>query len=154
MLCFLLPHSLPFYYFTLPCLPFSSALDIVTNERVAIKKLVKPFQNDTYAKRAFRELRLMKMVHHKNVCSIIIFTVYLKLSYCLTVHTCTYYNAKWEFVLIEIVLDVNVVNLDLVLTVSSSWFCSLVSHAINFPVPLPSLSPFPPPPPPPAEDFI
>jgi hypothetical protein len=35
---------------------------------VAVKKLVKPFQNETYAKRAFRELRLMKMVDHKNVC--------------------------------------------------------------------------------------
>lgn len=45
----------------------SSAYDEVRNERVAIKKLVKPFQNETYAKRAFRELRLMKMVNHKNV---------------------------------------------------------------------------------------
>ena len=45
----------------------SSAMDTVANERVAIKKLVKPFQNETYAKRAFRELRLMKMVNHKNV---------------------------------------------------------------------------------------
>ena len=36
-------------------------------QRVAIKKLSKPFANDTYAKRAFREIRLMKMVHHKNV---------------------------------------------------------------------------------------
>ena len=46
---------------------FSSAYDEVRKERVAIKKLVKPFQNETYAKRAFRELRLMKMVNHKNV---------------------------------------------------------------------------------------
>ena len=46
---------------------FSSALDKNTNERVAIKKLSKPFTNETYAKRAFRELRLMKMVNHKNV---------------------------------------------------------------------------------------
>lgn len=49
--------------------PLSSALDNKTGEKVAIKKLVKPFQNETYAKRAFRELRLMKMVHHKNVSS-------------------------------------------------------------------------------------
>lgn len=34
---------------------------------MAIKKLVKPFQNEMYAKRAFRELRVMKMVNHKNV---------------------------------------------------------------------------------------
>lgn len=48
-------------------IPNSSALDTNKNEQVAIKKLVKPFQNETYAKRAFRELRLMKMVNHKNV---------------------------------------------------------------------------------------
>ena len=47
--------------------PSSSAMDTERGERVAIKKLVKPFQNETYAKRAFRELRLMKMVNHKNV---------------------------------------------------------------------------------------
>ena len=45
----------------------SSALDTKTGQRVAIKKLSKPFANETYAKRAFREIRLMKMVHHKNV---------------------------------------------------------------------------------------
>jgi serine/threonine protein kinase len=45
----------------------SSAFDTERRERVAIKKLVKPFQNETYAKRAFRELKLMKMVNHKNV---------------------------------------------------------------------------------------
>ena len=60
-----LPRS-PLY--PTPSLPMhSSALDNQTGEKVAIKKLVKPFQNETYAKRAFRELRLMKMVHHKNV---------------------------------------------------------------------------------------
>ena len=45
----------------------SSAFDTVRGEKVAIKKLVKPFTNETYAKRAFRELKLMKMVNHKNV---------------------------------------------------------------------------------------
>ena len=45
-------------------------MDTVRGERVAIKKLVKPFQNETYAKRAFRELRLMKMVSHKNVSAV------------------------------------------------------------------------------------
>ena len=44
-------------------------MDSVLGQRVAIKKLSKPFANDTYAKRAFREIRLMKMVHHKNVRS-------------------------------------------------------------------------------------
>jgi c-Jun N-terminal kinase len=43
----------------------------VRNERVAIKKLVKPFQNETYAKRAYREVKLMKMVNHKNVIGLL-----------------------------------------------------------------------------------
>jgi len=46
---------------------FSSALDTTTGEKVAIKKLSRPFQNVTHAKRAFRELVLLKMVNHKNV---------------------------------------------------------------------------------------
>ena len=61
-----LPTSNPYEINNLPT-PLSSAMDKATGEKVAIKKLVKPFQNETYAKRAFRELRLMKMVHHKNV---------------------------------------------------------------------------------------
>ena len=48
-------------------LSFSSALDTTTGEKVAIKKLSRPFQNVTHAKRAFRELVLLKMVNHKNV---------------------------------------------------------------------------------------
>lgn len=48
-----------------------SAMDTERGERVAIKKLVKPFQNETYAKRAFRELRLMKMVNHKNIIGLL-----------------------------------------------------------------------------------
>ena len=44
-----------------------SAYDTVRRERVAIKKLVRPFQNETYAKRALRQLKIMKMVNHKNV---------------------------------------------------------------------------------------
>ena len=48
----------------------SSAYDTVRKEKVAIKKLVKPFRNETYAKRAFRELRLMKMVNHQNVSAL------------------------------------------------------------------------------------
>ena len=55
------------YTHTRTCMQTSSAYDSVRGEKVAIKKLVKPFQNETYAKRAFRELRLMKMVNHKNV---------------------------------------------------------------------------------------
>ena len=42
-----------------------SAFDTVRRKKVAIKKLVTPFRNETYTKRAFRELRLMQMVSHK-----------------------------------------------------------------------------------------
>lgn len=46
---------------------FSAAYDTVTGENVAIKKLSRPFQNVTHAKRAYREFVLMKLVNHKNV---------------------------------------------------------------------------------------
>ena len=45
----------------------SSALDTKTGKKVAIKKMLKIFHNNTYAKRAVRELRVMKLVDHKNV---------------------------------------------------------------------------------------
>lgn len=45
----------------------SSAYDQILERNVAIKKLSRPFQNQTHAKRAFRELVLMKCVNHKNV---------------------------------------------------------------------------------------
>lgn len=44
-----------------------SATDTVTNTQIAIKKLSRPFQNTTHAKRAHRELILMRAVDHKNV---------------------------------------------------------------------------------------
>ena len=44
-----------------------SAYDTVRHERVAIKKLVQPFRNELYAKRALRELRLMKILNHPNI---------------------------------------------------------------------------------------
>lgn len=46
---------------------FSAAVDTVTQQNVAIKKLSRPFQNVTHAKRAYREFKLMKLVNHKNV---------------------------------------------------------------------------------------
>lgn len=48
-------------------LSFSSAYDQILERNVAIKKLSRPFQNQTHAKRAYRELVLMKYVNHKNV---------------------------------------------------------------------------------------
>ena len=44
-----------------------AAFDCVTQSNVAIKKLSRPFQNVTHAKRAFREFSIMKLVNHKNV---------------------------------------------------------------------------------------
>lgn len=49
------------------CLYFSAAYDTITQQNVAIKKLSRPFQNVTHAKRAYREFKLMKLVNHKNV---------------------------------------------------------------------------------------
>ncbi|KAI4881473.1 hypothetical protein NFI96_012211, partial [Prochilodus magdalenae] len=44
----------------------SAGYDAVLDRNVAIKKLSRPFQNQTHAKRAYRELVLMKCVNHKN----------------------------------------------------------------------------------------
>ncbi|GAB1296006.1 Mitogen-activated protein kinase 9 [Apodemus speciosus] len=38
---------------------------------VAVKKLSRPFQNQTHAKRAYRELVLLKCVNHKNIISLL-----------------------------------------------------------------------------------
>ncbi|KAM6447386.1 mitogen-activated protein kinase 8 isoform 8-T10 [Liasis olivaceus] len=43
-----------------------AAYDALLERNVAIKKLSRPFQNQTHAKRAYRELVLMKCVNHKN----------------------------------------------------------------------------------------
>ncbi|KAM4636139.1 mitogen-activated protein kinase 8 isoform 3-T3 [Discoglossus pictus] len=48
-----------------------SAYDSVLERHVAIKKLSRPFQNQTHAKRAYRELVLMKCVNHKNIIGLL-----------------------------------------------------------------------------------
>ncbi|CAG0884161.1 unnamed protein product [Darwinula stevensoni] len=48
-----------------------AAYDTVTNCNVAIKKLSRPFQNVTHAKRAYREFKLMKLVNHKNIIGLL-----------------------------------------------------------------------------------
>ncbi|KAG7256482.1 hypothetical protein CRUP_003129 [Coryphaenoides rupestris] len=48
-----------------------SALDTVLDVPVAVKKLCRPFQNQTHAKRAYRELVLLKCVNHKNIIKLI-----------------------------------------------------------------------------------
>nr|XP_033799464.1 mitogen-activated protein kinase 10 isoform X2 [Geotrypetes seraphini] len=48
-----------------------AAYDAMLDRNVAIKKLSRPFQNQTHAKRAYRELVLMKCVNHKNIISLL-----------------------------------------------------------------------------------
>jgi len=48
-----------------------AAFDAVTQQNVAIKKLSRPFQNVTHAKRAYREFKLMKLVNHKNIIGLL-----------------------------------------------------------------------------------
>lgn len=48
-----------------------SAVDTERNLKVAIKKLARPFQTPIHAKRAFREIRLLKHMHHENVIGLL-----------------------------------------------------------------------------------
>ncbi|KYO47504.1 hypothetical protein Y1Q_0019633 [Alligator mississippiensis] len=43
-----------------------SAIDGRNGTKVAIKKLYRPFQSELFAKRAYRELRLLKHMKHEN----------------------------------------------------------------------------------------
>lgn len=45
----------------------SSAFDMKTALKVAVKKLSRPFQSIIHAKRTYRELRLLKHMKHENV---------------------------------------------------------------------------------------
>ncbi|KAM9785459.1 LOW QUALITY PROTEIN: mitogen-activated protein kinase 12 [Neosynchiropus ocellatus] len=57
-----------------------SAQDQRTKEKVAIKKLYRPFQSLIHAKRAYRELRLLRHIRHENViCLLDVFTPDLSL---------------------------------------------------------------------------
>ncbi|KAJ8017134.1 hypothetical protein DPEC_G00014600 [Dallia pectoralis] len=52
-----------------------SAIDLHTKEKVAIKKLYRPFQSLIHAKRAYRELRLLRHIQNENViCLLNVFT--------------------------------------------------------------------------------
>uniref|UniRef100_A0A3Q3XHZ5 mitogen-activated protein kinase n=1 Tax=Mola mola TaxID=94237 RepID=A0A3Q3XHZ5_MOLML len=52
-----------------------SAIDQKTKEKIAIKKLYRPFQSLIHAKRAYRELRLLRHIQHENViCLLDVFT--------------------------------------------------------------------------------
>uniref|UniRef100_A0A8C0IT73 mitogen-activated protein kinase n=1 Tax=Chelonoidis abingdonii TaxID=106734 RepID=A0A8C0IT73_CHEAB len=51
-----------------------SAIDGRNGTKVAIKKLYRPFQSELFAKRAYRELRLLKHMKHENV--IILYSIF------------------------------------------------------------------------------
>ncbi|GKZ28074.1 hypothetical protein AbraCBS73388_010272, partial [Aspergillus brasiliensis] len=44
-----------------------SAHDQITGQAVAIKKVIKPFETATVAKRTFREVKLLKHFRHENL---------------------------------------------------------------------------------------
>ncbi|MEQ2209980.1 Mitogen-activated protein kinase 13 [Xenoophorus captivus] len=48
-----------------------SAINDRSKEKVAIKKLHRPFQSEIFAKRAYRELRLLKHMKHENVIGLL-----------------------------------------------------------------------------------
>ncbi|KAK9399529.1 mitogen-activated protein kinase 12 [Crotalus adamanteus] len=48
-----------------------SAIDQKNGSKVAIKKLYRPFQSELFAKRAYRELRLLKHMKHENVIGLL-----------------------------------------------------------------------------------
>jgi c-Jun N-terminal kinase len=48
-----------------------AAYDDMLKQNVAIKKLSKPFQNVTHAKRAYREFQIMRLTNHKNIISLL-----------------------------------------------------------------------------------
>lgn len=48
----------------------SSAKDQLTNQNVAVKKIMKPFSTPVLAKRTYRELKLLKHLRHENVISL------------------------------------------------------------------------------------
>ena len=47
--------------------PPSSAKDNLTNQAVAVKKIMKPFSTPVLSKRTYRELKLLKHLRHENV---------------------------------------------------------------------------------------
>lgn len=47
--------------------PCSSAYDVRLRQKVAVKKLSRPFQSLIHARRTYRELRLLKHLKHENV---------------------------------------------------------------------------------------
>ena len=65
-LCISWVHHCTLRCFWLMC-SFSSAYDSQQQMKVAIKKLARPFQSPIHAKRAYREIRMLKHMWHENV---------------------------------------------------------------------------------------
>uniref|UniRef100_A0ABM5GG95 mitogen-activated protein kinase n=1 Tax=Pogona vitticeps TaxID=103695 RepID=A0ABM5GG95_9SAUR len=53
------------------CHAFCSAYDTKTRQKVAVKKLSRPFQSLIHARRTYRELRLLKHMKHENVIGLL-----------------------------------------------------------------------------------
>ena len=50
---------------------FSSAKDSETGDKVAIKRMSQPYKSDFHAKRALRELKLLKFCKHENLLTVL-----------------------------------------------------------------------------------
>ncbi|KFB39953.1 AGAP009460-PA-like protein [Anopheles sinensis] len=48
-----------------------AAVDLQTGRRLAVKKLSQPFRDLTFAKRAYREIKLMRLVDHPNIIKLL-----------------------------------------------------------------------------------
>ncbi|TNN33086.1 Mitogen-activated protein kinase 11 [Liparis tanakae] len=49
----------------------ASAYDVVSRQKVAVKKLSRPFQSLIHSRRSYRELRLLKHMKHENVIGLL-----------------------------------------------------------------------------------
>ena len=59
-------------------LTFSSAADKILQSVVAVRKVTKPFGSSILAKRALREIKLLRYLRHENVRSLILLSIYQK----------------------------------------------------------------------------
>lgn len=65
-------HGVIWHLFLAPPPPpptFSSAMDVVMEERVAIKK-ISPFEHQTYCQRTLREIKILLRFNHENIIGI------------------------------------------------------------------------------------
>jgi p38 MAP kinase len=60
-------HTISDFY----CPPYSSAENTRSKQKVAVKKLSRPFQSVIHAKRCYRELKLLRHISHDNVISLL-----------------------------------------------------------------------------------